>query len=242
MLLYAIIISLFFAIHLIEVSAFFARSAGVSLGKTALGYALQNSVFMLTRIFTTALFPLLGFVVDSKVSNASYLSMVFVSLFLAALVGLMVVMSRSRVVYAFSIVIKKYEAHGKLIIQLLFFPIYFFGAKSRSRSLAGCINFGSFFVGGLIVFGVYSLSVFIAFFFGLVFYDYRATISQLSGITNALATVLLTFYIEPKISSHIDKKPAQALDSISSLMAGRVFGTFIAGIFVLLVFLLMEFL
>lgn len=49
-----------------------------------------------------------------------------------------------------------------------------------------------------IIFSIYSLSVFVSFIFGLLFSDYRTSISQLSAITNAFAAVLLTFMLSRK--------------------------------------------
>jgi len=51
-------------------------------------------------------------------------------------------------------------------------------------------------------------------------------ISQLSGVTNAFATVLLTFIIEPKISRSIDlnEDSEQSENMLLSLILGRIFG------------------
>ena len=64
------------------------------------------------------------------------------------------------------------------------------------------------------------------FFIALFFPDYRTMISQLSGVTNAFATVLLTFIIEPKISRSIDlnENSVQSENMLLSLVLGRVFG------------------
>lgn len=235
MYVFLIVIALFSLVHLIEVSAFFSRLSGVLSGYTALGYALQNSVFMLTRVFTMALLPLLGFIVDSKSSSVQYIGMVSLSLLSASFLGGVVIMFRERVVYSFSKVIDLYNERGGFLKSLVYFPLFLFDGKVELGKLAlFSILRNSFFWGGFFVFGVYSISVFMSFWFGLVFYEYRATISQLSGVTNALATVLLTFYIEPRISSMIDKDKAASAGTISVLMAGRVAGTMFLGVVFLL--------
>lgn len=225
-----LVVILFSVVHLIEVSAFFSRLSGVISGYTALGYALQNSVFMLTRVFTMALFPLLGFIVDAKIPQAHYILMVSISLLLAALFGFFIILLRRRVVSAFCEVIEKYNKKGSLFVHLLFLPFFFIRSIVCNME-KGEVDFrSSFFVGGFFVFGIYSISVFLSFFFGLVFYEYRATITQLSGISNAIATIVLTFYIEPRLSSIIDKDRSKAASSLSTLMAGRVAGTFSFGV------------
>lgn len=236
---FVFIIVSFVFIHFIEVSAFFARAAGVLVERTAFGYALQNSVFMLTRVFTTVMFPMLGYVVDNNVGRDDYLLMVFFSLLLASFFGLLVLINRKRVVNVFVRVIDEYENKGKLIFRLMHAPYYFISYSKKADVGVGGVKLGMYFWGGACVFSVYAISVFIAFYFGLVFFDYRATISQLSGLSNALATVLLTFYIEPRISSVIDKNRNSASESITSLMAGRVFGTFVVGLIVFIAYLIL---
>lgn len=230
---FALVVILFSLIHLIEVSAFFSRLSGVLSGYTALGYALQNSVFMLTRVFTMALFPLLGFIVDKKADSGSYIGMVACSLIGAAVLGIFVILFRERVVFSFMEVIRRYNDKGGLFKSLFFLPLYLMKGKVSLGAPMGWSWFkNKFFWGGAAVFGVYSISVFLSFWFGLIFYEYRATISQLSGVTNALATVLLTFYIEPKLSSTIDRDKDASLQAMSILMTGRVAGTmFLGGVF-----------
>jgi hypothetical protein len=216
-------------VHFFEVLAFFARQAGFASGNTALGYALQSSVFMLTRIFTMALFPLLGFIVDKSVSSSFYLSLVSASLVCASIAGATVIFFRNRVVHSFVQVINAYQKSGGMFLSLVRFPLFFF--KKMTVLDSGRLSFrNSFFCGGFIVFGIYSVSVFLSFYFGLIYYEYRATITQLSGVTNALATVILTFYIEPRLSSLIDKDASSASDSLCNLMLGRVIGTLFFGL------------
>ena len=64
------------------------------------------------------------------------------------------------------------------------------------------------------------------FFIALFFPDYRTMISQLSGVTNAFATVLLTFIVEPKISKSIDldENIENSENMLLSLVLGRIFG------------------
>jgi len=72
------------------------------------------------------------------------------------------------------------------------------------------------------------------FFIALFFPDYRTMISQLSGVTNAFATVLLTFIIEPKISKSIDlnEDTEQSENMLLSLVLGRVCGVGLFSVFI----------
>lgn len=79
------------------------------------------------------------------------------------------------------------------------------------------------------------------FYIALFFPDYRTTISQLSGVTNAFATVLLTFFIEPKISRSIDNNAdsKMGVDMLFSLIIGRILGVgFISSCFCIILLIL----
>ena len=75
-----------------------------------------------------------------------------------------------------------------------------------------------------IVFCCYSLGVFVAFYFALIFHEYRTTLSQMSGVINGLATVLLTFIIEPKLAKSFDDKNPEAINLLFSVLLGRFIG------------------
>ena len=70
------------------------------------------------------------------------------------------------------------------------------------------------------------------FFVALFFPDHRTMISQLSGVTNAFATVLLTFFIEPKISRVIDNDVDNnvGVNMLFSLILGRILGVGVLGL------------
>ena len=240
-----VIILCFASIQLIEVSSFFARYSGVLIGKKTLAYALQNAVFMLTRFFTMALLPLLGLLVDINVGKELYLWMVSGSFLLSLILGSLAVYFSKRLVGGFVKVLKDVESGKSLLFSLLKTPIYilkedvenFEVIKPNISSLLKCRIFWL----SLIVFAVYALSVFMVFFVSLNFPEYRASISQLSGVTNALATVLLTFIIEPKISLAIDKnEDGKALNMIYSLILGRLIGVgFLAQFIVVLLMVIL---
>lgn len=230
-LLACIVVLSFSIIHAIEVTSFLSRLTGVILGKKSLAYSLQNAVFMLTRFFIMALMPILGLIVDIGVNRDSYLIMVFCALLGASLLSVSVLLLRGKVIPAFEHIVNDSIKGKSLIFSLLKFPIYFFKSPNKLISIPSfdkVIKNKIFWFSG-VVFCIYSVSTFIVFYFGLIFPDYRTSISQLSGIMNAFATILLTFWVEPKISLEIDKENniEKSSEMILSLLVGRVFGVFL---------------
>lgn len=223
-----IVIFCFGFIQAIEISSFFARYSGIYLGKKTLAYTLQNAVFMLTRFFTMALLPLLGILIDIGIDKNTYLEMVIKAYFLTGVLGVSIIYMRDKIIFAFTKVLEEVNSGSSLLTSLLKFPKFFMNSPYHERFGLPTLKYlfsSKVFWLSAIVFAIYALSVFSVFFVSLSFPAYRASISQLSGVTNAAATVLLTFIIEPKISLSIDKNNnIEALDLIFSLIIGRVIG------------------
>ncbi|WP_284879641.1 lipid II flippase family protein [Acinetobacter variabilis] len=239
-----VVIICFASIQFIEVSSFFARYSGIYIGKKTLAYALQNAVFMLTRFFTMVLLPLLGLLIDLGINKATYLNMVSIAFICSGMLGIVVVYFRSYIVSGFSKVLENVSLGKSLFLSVLKIPVFIINNKNTIAIQKPNFSYlmrSKIFWLSAIVFSVYALSLFMVFFVSLSFPDYRASISQLSGVTNALATVLLTFFIEPKISIAIDKDNNEdALNMIFSLIIGRILGVSLFSqitIFVLMVFL-----
>lgn len=227
-LICVVVVFCFSAIQFIEISSFLARYSGILIGKKTLAYALQNAVFMLTRFFTMALLPLLGLLIDIGVDKKHYLWMVSAAFAFSGVFGIVAIFFSQNIVNGFVKVLQQVELGRGLLLSLLKLPIYILrkdkvGLITSKPSLQYLLNSRIFWMSSL-VFAIYALSVFMVFLVSLSFPEYRASISQLSGVTNALATVLLTFIIEPKISLAIDKDDDEALDMIFSLIIGRIFG------------------
>lgn len=242
--LFIIVVFCFSVIQFIEISSFFARYSGVLIGKKTLAYALQNAVFMLTRFFTMALLPLLGLLIDIGVDKEHYLWMVSAAFAFSGFLGIIAIFFKENIINGFVMVLQEVELGRNLLFSLLKMPFFILrkGGKKidiNKTSFKYILNSKIFWMSSL-VFSVYALSVFMVFFISLSFPEYRASISQLSGVTNALATVLLTFIIEPKISLSIDKNDNEALDMIFSLILGRLVGVCVFA--QILIFLLMAFL
>lgn len=221
------VIVCFSCIHIIEVLSFMARIAGVKENKKSLAYSLQNAIFMLTRFFMMALLPVLGLLIDKGINKSSYLFMVFFALLGASFFSLLVYLARMKVIQAFSKIINNIAKGKNIFKEIILFPFYFLERSKdiKIKKQVVAVNKSIFFSSSL-VFCIYSLSVFMVFFIALFFPDYRTMISQLSGVTNAFATVLLTFIIEPKISRSIDlnEDSEQSENMLLSLILGRIVG------------------
>src|SRR5690554_6793105 len=182
----AVSVLCFSAIHMLEMCAFIARYSGISSGYKAFGFTLNRSVMMLTRFFTMLLMPLLGFVVDMNIEKSQFLLMIHFSLFGAGVLSALVFVKQNKFKYVFNRVVFNYRAKGGLLKNILLVPFFYMKtSKVNNRycrivlivravfydPVSRYILFSSVFV-----YMIYALSVFIAFFAALNFYEYRASI------------------------------------------------------------------
>lgn len=225
MLVLVVVIVCFTFIHFFEYSAMLSR---VACGQEtrSIAIAVQNGVFVLTRFFNLLMMPVLGFVVDKGVSAGSYLVMVHFCLFGAAMAYGLVLLRLPRFLRFYEAVINGVQRGQGL-----------FSAFAGSFSAPGAgrnfdimrVRFNWRIVGlAAVIYGIYSLSVLLSFFAALLFHDYRATISQLSGVTNGFATILLSFVVEPMISREMDSNIESAEAVLLSSLLGRFLGVGIA--------------
>lgn len=239
-----LVVVLFGAVHLIEVSGFMARAAGVSIGRRAGAYALQNAVNMTTRFFQMALLPALGLLVDLGQTQRAYLLMVLAALAAATLASLLVVMARGRLKALFADTLERNAAGQNLLPLLLSAPLRVWRTAPMARdplNLRSAMSNRLFWLSAT-VFAIYAGSMFLVFYGALLFPDYRASISHLSGLTNAFAALILTFVVEPRISHQIDQEgaPDAAIGLLMQLVAGRIFGVALFASLPFLAFLVIQ--
>lgn len=215
-------------IHFLEFLSFLSRVAGIITKAKITSYTLQQATFVGTRFLFVAMMPLIGIIVDMKIDKSHYLLMVHAALLVASLLYLIVIGLSHRIIIYFCGVIHSFQGNGSLVTSF-FRP----RLKDSLLQIDSDINIFSIlrnaenkklFMGAAVVFCCYSIGVFMSFYAALSFYEYRSSISQMSGVVNALATVLLTFYIEPKISLAIDGNNDNAKEKIYALLLGRFFG------------------
>lgn len=200
-------------IHLMEYMSYFARVSGWLMGYKLLGYSIQQMFFVVTRFAFIAFMPILGFIVDNKINKHVFINIMQASLLCASFMYCLVFLFRTRIINLISNYIIKMNKGIKDIKHKNY---------NSDINISSVIKYKKYIFFSMIVFSCYSLGVFVAFYFSILYYDYRVTISQLSGIINGLATVLLTFVIEPKISYFFDEDNPDVLSIFYALLLGRL--------------------
>ncbi|MFY3137533.1 lipid II flippase family protein [Achromobacter xylosoxidans] len=208
-----LVIASYASIHLLEYLSYYARVAGRVAGKPVTGYAIQNATTTVTRFFYLALMPLLGFMVDRQVPISLYIKMGLGALICAALLSLAARAMRHVWIRMLANFVLRRAGQPTMS-----------AAEIRAQLEAPTrLQLRKIVVLAAAVFLCYSLGVLLSYFFALVFHDYRSTISQLSGIINGAATVLLTFVLEPRVARIVDDHAtADVYQAIQAMLAGRL--------------------
>ena len=218
-LLMLLVVASFSAIHLLEFLSSYARVAGSLAGKAVTGYAIQNATTTVTRFFYLALMPMLGFLIDRSLPRQHYLYMGLGALFGATALSLLAYSLRRRWIVLLANFITRNEGRPRLTLADLR------GELDRGQHHAPA----SIMPLAAAVFFCYALGVLLSYYFALVFHDYRSTISQLSGIINGAATVLLTFILEPRIARIVDSHaPGRVYAAVQRMLLGRLLAVGIA--------------
>lgn len=223
----------FSAIHFLEFTATMARLGGLRAKSHMLGYSIQHAVYVGTRLFMMMLLPTLGLVVDTRTDIESYQVMAISALIGAAAFSMAAYMMRGYIVGYYENVILKYQETGNFTASFLVSfktgaePVLSFA--EMLRVVWANVEGRKVMVQSVVVFAIYSTGIFISFYAALSYFEYRASISQLSGIINAAGTVLLTFFVEPRISRGIDARRDDAETLVHALLIGRLVGVAFLG-------------
>ncbi len=225
---YAVII-LYGGIQFFELNAIVARLTGFKFGSVMIGYSLQQSVYMVTRLLLMIMLPMIGFLLDTGISKDEFSIMAHLSLLFASIMGAICFFSSGMTIGYFRCVIERYRKGGNFIRALLNgFNSSRFEKNSIKLLLPSKFDYKMFIISNS-VYTLYSTGMFLTFYFALIHEDNRTMISQMSGIVNALGAVIITFVIEPAISKMIDEKNSDAHSMIASLFWGRIVAVSITG-------------
>jgi len=218
-LLMLLVVASFSIIHLLEFLSYYARVAGSLAGRPVTGYAIQNATTTVTRFFYLALMPMLGFLIDRSLPREHYLYMGLAALCGATVLSLLAYSLRRHWIVRLANFITRNEGRPRMTLADLRGELDA-APQSAPASIAPL---------AAAVFLCYALGVLLSYYFALVFHDYRSTISQLSGIINGGATVLLTFILEPRIAHIVDSHaPARVYAAVQRMLLGRLFAVGIA--------------
>lgn len=223
---------LFAAIHALEFAGTTARIAGIHKASPLTAYSIQNAVYMATRLLFVLMLPILGLAVDVGTSSKHFLMVSHGALCAASTSSIIVYIFRGRLTKYYCSVIDRYNSGKGFVSSFISKTVS--GEKYKLDSYESVDlgkGYDSIIFKSAAVYTFYSVGVFIAFFTSTLIPEYRASLGQMSGVINAGGAVILTFFIEPRISRAIDQQEEDSLRLLNGLLMGRLFAvTFLSQI------------
>jgi hypothetical protein len=244
----AIICGLTFVIHLIGTLAYSARIAGVRTGRIAVSFALFNVLALVSRTSNSVLAPFVSKRVETALTEGpSQHSMVdfrwmLAATSLATVAGALLTPSLQRI---FTKAVVHFQVHRS--IPRLLLHTFLRGGLAQVKDClivprAGHVaqlRAGPGISARIIVLNVaavalWTVGVFAAIYSASLSFELRMTASNLSGVVNGLATVLMLIIIDPHLSVMTDdvmegKMSETAFrQAIVWLIGSRLLGTILA--------------
>lgn len=205
----------FACIHLLESLVFPIRIASIIKNKIAAGYSYSLMISTITRFLMLIFMPLLGYMIDNRMPADSYLAMASLSIAVAAVFTLVVYLNLNLISDKLTSDIGGQKDFIKALLRI-------FTSLQLSYSISKFTVNWRLMAASTFIYSFYATSIFASFFFALIYHEYRVTISLMSGVTNGVATVALTFFVEPYIARSIDMRSTDACDAVRSVFLGRL--------------------
>lgn len=234
-------------IHMIDTFSYAVRVAGVRVGRLALALSLFNILVLVSRTSNTIQAPLVAKFVDygRASGNIGWVEDVFRWVIgfasLGTLFGILLLPS---FVAVFVKAIPKLEVAGSvphlLVRTLSIHAIHRVRREMRRPRLSMLHRFRVADVPKRLVFlqmaitGIYTVGVLSATYAALLAPEHATQAAMSSGLINGIATIMLTLFVDPKVSLMTDqamqrKKPLASVTTVSGvLVLSKLAGTLLA--------------
>lgn len=187
---------------LVETLGFYLRFAGSHMGTPSLGYSIHVQAGTLSRIGTLVGLPLIGWLIDRGANVHNILVVPVCTFAVYTAVNLIALFRHDQAASVSRALFRKLAKRSIVLNEggaAEHFDTYDLEyAQAKVLYVAGILSF-LFTASGF----------FLAAIFASVYYDYRATILQLSPIVTAIGTFVSVVFFDPRISYHVDRGAKQ---------------------------------
>lgn len=241
-----VVMTLVAIINMIDTLAYGARLAGARTKSPSVAMSLYNIVALASRTANLIQLPLVASIVDKSlhIDQGGSLLSIFRLIILAESIGVLAgILFIPLAVRGFTWGIGKMESTHSIPLVVLQFLKPGNLKKAAAIPMAGLRHIKSlqwselpytFVLTNPILTAFYSVGVLAAIYAGFLIPEYRLTASQLSGIINGIATILLVTIVDPVSALILDetlngrRNEGDLKSAIAFLSAGKFAGTVIA--------------
>jgi hypothetical protein len=189
--------ALLIAISLVvETLGYYLRFAGSELGMPSVGYSLHVQAGTLSRVGTMLGLPIIGWLIDSGADVGNILLVPVCTFAVLTAVSVVALLNHERVVELAKVVFRGLAALVGDTPARRPSVEGGYALERRQERILYYAGIGSFLFMGS--------GFFLAAVFATLYFDYRATILQLSPFVTAVGTFISVVYFDPRISYHVD--------------------------------------
>jgi len=234
-------------IHMVDTLSYSVRLAGIKTKRLAMAISLFNIIVLISRTANMIQAPLLGSIVDNAINMQNTLALLgqFRWIILSATIGsILGALLLPSFVSLFAKGIITLEKTGS-ILQLIGTIIFQRPTEKIKRNLKKpklsmlktlTLNKipSTFLILNLIITSISTIGVLAAIYAGAIVPEYRITASQLSGIINGGATILLALVVDPQAAIITDQTlqgkrlEQEAKTMVAFLVGGKILGTILS--------------
>jgi len=210
-----IVVLFFSAFVFLDITSIATRVSGALIGKNALGYTLLVMVNTIKRILIVSYPPLIGIIAFIGTPH-DVISVVYYCYAASAVPLVLAYIARNFILTAFAMFIVHYSRSGKMLYSVRASILYrrapwmlmnekvvekfsFKNDELFRRNIDKQLLLLALWVS---VF--YTSSLFLINIMGAIFSSYGAVLYQLVGLVNAFGTLVLAFFLDPKLSRLLD--------------------------------------
>ena len=198
-----------------ETTGSVGRIYGTFSGQPSYGYSLHVRIATLGRVFTFVGLPIMGYIIDVTGDPKVILGIGFGAAASHSVFTAFFTISRFRLLGFVSTPLKNMINQLDYNRKIYFGKIFYFSMASILMQLSGII-----FINGA----------------AAELHDYRAALIQTAPLITALGTALHTFVVDPKLSKLADSSLDESYYGIQQYIFGRIFGTILIAIFLMLIY------
>ncbi|MDB2584926.1 hypothetical protein N9X91_01270 [Alphaproteobacteria bacterium] len=225
---------IFFALYnFFDSISIFARAAGGRNGQNAMGFAFQNIVNTVKRVFLSVLPPLLGIQIVAGDLRLIKIC-IFMALFSSIFTIMLPIFFRHRLLTYFGKVYRYYSRYENLCFSLRAPLQALFSSKSKNSDVPASdrtkesIGLGlrkkKFFIfGGAVAYFFLGQTFIILNIISFFSPEYSVIVLQMNAFFTGIGAVILSMYLDPKITNQLDKSVNENL-VIDIMLAMRILG------------------
>lgn len=222
------------SMEFIATAAFGSRTAGKLTNNLSLGTTLEQTIFMISRLFMPPLLLSLSFLIESGLRIQTFLLAAIILTTSAFFICLLVLVFFNFFQLLFQELFLNYKTNSIpiAIIKLIFNrKEKFKGVNIACYPKTSSLHLKKIAVSCAANFFI-STGFLAAFSLAIIIPDYKMTMSQLTTAITGIGALILTVYIDPMISRSIDVRSENSvwLENVYSILIGKVLSYFIAAI------------